>query len=99
VAGEPRAKPAVVRTSPCGMCLAPKALSHASLGHRPRNPIIRVTNRWKRDSVQWWFWIPKIAIAEINVVPTMERMTSPVNRAFSASGFLGAVNPWGDAPG
>jgi hypothetical protein len=42
---------------------------------------------------------PKIPLAQIHAVPMMERMTSRVNRAFSASGFLGAVNPWGDAPG
>lgn len=27
----------------------------------------------------------------------MERMTSRVNRTFSASRLVGAVNPWGDA--
>jgi hypothetical protein len=40
---------------------------------------------------------PKIPLAQINAVPMMEGMTSRVNHAFSASGFLGAVNPWGDA--
>jgi len=34
------------------VCLAPKALSHASLGHRPRNPIARITKLVAEDVEQ-----------------------------------------------
>jgi hypothetical protein len=49
--------------------LAPKARSHASLGHRPRNSIAKVNEALKaRFNPPGLCLIPNIALVEINAV-------------------------------
>jgi hypothetical protein len=61
------------------MPLAPKALYHGSLGHRPRNLIIEVS---AQSALQWGDYRND----------DRTKMAREINRAFSAGTLLGTAN-------